>query len=137
MYNTFMIWFFYCFQVLLILFTILVVMIQKSADNAFSASKVFGLRGRSNGMIKLTYVLFFLFVVNNIILCILYKKKQARIVIKEVPECVVQPVEAKKEETDIAKNNVKNDSKKEEAKNKETIVKSDKQSKKKRNKRRS
>ncbi len=69
-----MINFFYLLQIVVIGCLIAVVMIQKSSDGIFSSSKVFGIRGRSNAIVKLTYFLFFSFIANNIFLVINYKK---------------------------------------------------------------
>ena len=49
-------------------------MLQKGGDGIFSSSKVFGIRGRSSTIIRITYVLCGLFLMNNIILGILYKR---------------------------------------------------------------
>ena len=73
-----MIWFFYSLQVIVIMATVGIIMMQKDGESLFSASKAFGARGRSNFIIKLTYILGSVFLINCMILGILYKKKYNR-----------------------------------------------------------
>lgn len=78
-----MIWLFYIFQILIVAATISVIMLQKNSEGIFSASKAFGIRGRSNTMIRLTYVLGMIFFINCLVLGILYQKKHKEELIKE------------------------------------------------------
>ena len=78
-----MVWLVYSFQVLVILAAIGIIMLQKAGDGIFSSSKVFGIRGRSSTVIRITYILGALFLVNNIALGILYKKAHREQMIKE------------------------------------------------------
>lgn len=70
-----MIWLVYLLQVFVVLATIGIIMIQKGSDGIFSSNKVFGIRGRSNTIIRITYILGAIFLINNMILGILYQKK--------------------------------------------------------------
>lgn len=73
----------YSFQVLVILATIGIIMLQKGGDGIFSSSKVFGIRGRSSTIIRITYILCGLFLINNMVLGVLYKREHRNQLIKE------------------------------------------------------
>ena len=63
--------------------TTAIIMMQKNSDGIFSSSKAFGARGRSNTVIKLTYILGAMFLLNSMVLGILYQKKYKANLIKE------------------------------------------------------
>lgn len=89
-----MIWAFYLLQVLIIAALITIIMLQKSGDGIFSAgTKAFGIRGRSNVVVKITYILGAIFLINNVALSILYKKQYNREMIKETTTQIVKPQE--------------------------------------------
>jgi len=92
-----MIWLIYLFQVFVIFAAIGIIMLQKAGDGIFSSSKVFGIRGRPNTVIRITYVLGAVFFINNLILGIMYKKEHRNQLIKENSEKVVEKKDIKKE----------------------------------------
>jgi protein translocase SecG subunit len=73
-----MIWFFYSLQVFLMISTIVLIILQKGSDGGASPggvnSKMFGIRGRSNSIARLTYVFVGAFFINTIVLCVLYNR---------------------------------------------------------------
>ena len=88
----------------MIIATIGIIMMQKNGESLFSNSKVFGARGRSNFIIKLTYVFGALFLINNMILAVLYKKRYNKEMVREVKAKVVAKADEKveaKTETEI------------------------------------
>lgn len=95
--TKYMIWLIYSFQVLVILAAIGIIMLQKAGDGIFSSSKVFGIRGRPNTIIRITYLLGAIFFVNNLVLGIMYKKEHKNQLIKENTEKVLEKKDVKKE----------------------------------------
>lgn len=85
-----MIWLFYTLQILIAIATVTIIMIQKSSDGLFTSSKAFGIRGRSNGIIKITYILGALFLINSMMLGIFYQREHKKNLIKESTEQTVQ-----------------------------------------------
>lgn len=93
-----MIWLFYIFQILIVGATITIIMLQKNSDGIFSTSKAFGIRGRSNTMIRITYVLGAIFFINCLILGILYQKKHKAELIKETTVQVAKKMDIAKKQ---------------------------------------
>jgi|GEM_PF-5562463 len=79
-----MIWAFYLLQILVIAALVVIIMLQKSGDGIFSPGvKAFGIRGRSNMVIKVTYGLGIAFLIINLALSVLYKKQFKKEMITE------------------------------------------------------
>ncbi len=84
-----MIWLIYSFQVLVALAAIGIIMLQKAGDGIFSSSKIFGIRGRSSTVIRITYILGALFLINNVFLGIMYKKAHQAQMIKTCAKDII------------------------------------------------
>lgn len=70
-----MVWLSYLLNILIITALIGIIMLQKGSEGLFSSSKAFGIRGRSNTIIKITYILGAAFLLNSLILGILFKRQ--------------------------------------------------------------
>jgi preprotein translocase subunit SecG len=83
-------------------------MIQKGGDGLFASSKAFGIRGRSNTIIRITYFLAAAFLLNSLLLGILYKRKHKMEMITSTSIENSQSTEVQKEVIKDAKSEVNN-----------------------------
>jgi protein translocase SecG subunit len=98
----------YSIQFLIILALIGIIMIQKGGDGLFASSKAFGIRGRSNTIIRITYFLAAAFLLNSLLLGILYKRKHKMEMITSTSIENSQSTEVQKEVIKDAKSEVNN-----------------------------
>lgn len=98
-----MIWLLYLFQALIVIATVCTIMLQKGSDGLFASNKVFGARGRSNTMIKLTYLLCTIFFINSIALGIVYQRRHKAEMIKAP---IINPITTNAKKDLVSKNKV-------------------------------